>query len=85
MSTHDKAGRPWAKFSELKAGDKLEPDGDFDCLTKGATLEVKWDIEDEELYVDCTREHGDGFHKHFLESHEDVSGRLIGFYRVQES
>ena len=30
MSTHDINGRPWAKLSELKAGDKVETDKGFE-------------------------------------------------------
>jgi len=33
MSTHDVDGRPYAKLSQLKAGDVVIPDDGFDNLT----------------------------------------------------
>jgi hypothetical protein len=86
MSTHSTDGRPWAKLSELKPGDVLIADGDFDCVTAGEECEVKAD-EGGALYVDCAgpigpeepqQEPG----KHLLDGQlSDVDGdSLVGFW-----
>jgi hypothetical protein len=41
MNTHDKNGNPWAKLSELKAGDTVQLDDGFTCVKAGyVTLEA---------------------------------------------
>jgi hypothetical protein len=36
-NTHDTNGRPWAKLSQLQAGDRVEVDGGFDeCFEAGS-------------------------------------------------
>lgn len=76
MSTHDKQGRPWAKLSEIKFGDKIQVDGDFPCIFASEVKEVKTDGE--KLYVECTEG------KHFLAGQlSDDKNTLIGIYKVE--
>lgn len=70
----DKQGREYAKLSELKAGDKVEVDADFDCMKPGSEKEVKSDAKG--LYVDCE---ADG---HYLAGQADNGEDLIGIYKV---
>jgi hypothetical protein len=75
MSTHSIDGRPWAKLSKLKPGDKIVSDGGCECIATSLTLEVK--AENGELYVDCD------MGRHFLDvqvSDEDTDS-LVGFWR----
>lgn len=78
MSTHDKNGRPYAKLSELKVGDKVEVDGNFDCMRKGEIKEIK-KYRDGSLIIDCNSKNG-----HWLEGQKDEgSDSLIGIYKVE--
>ncbi len=71
MSTHDTAGRPWAKLSELKQGDELEFDADFTCDPNDEV-----DSEpDGRLFVLCAEG------KHYLDGQcTDDGEHLIGIY-----
>jgi hypothetical protein len=73
--TTDISGRAYAKYSELKAGDFVEVDAGFDCLTPGRH-EVKSDGSD--LYLEC--KHG----AHYLTMEKD-KGYLIGVYLVDRT
>lgn len=87
MSTHSTDGRPWAKLSELKPGDKLKADGGFDCIEEGAILEVKAE-DDGELYVECDGPDGaypgEGQH-HSLEGQlsDEDGDSLVGFWLME--
>lgn len=76
MSTHSTDGRPWARLSELKAGDKLVADGGFTCIKKGGVVVVEA-RGDGQLYVGCRSG------SHYLDG--QVSGEnhdsLIGLWR----
>lgn len=37
----DLQGRAYARVGDVKAGDRLEADGDFTCIRKGAVLTVE--------------------------------------------
>jgi hypothetical protein len=50
--SHDLQGRPYAKISEVKAGDVLETDGDFTCMPKGEKVLVR-ETEKGDLYFYC--------------------------------
>ena len=70
----DKSGRPWAKISEVKVGDLLEPDGGFDCLECGAHLMVFHDSDG--LFIKCSEGH------HYLDG--QIEGdHYIGLYKVE--
>lgn len=75
-------GKPWAKLSQLKLGDKLRADGGFTCIDEGAVLEIRAD-DDGELYVDCrgsedATDCGPGLH--YLDGQADDGEHLVGFY-----
>jgi len=77
--THDKQGRPWAKLSELKAGDVLRVASNrFTCMTQGERKVVE--VIAGECCVRCS--HG----MHYINNLADDSrwGHLIGFYRENE-
>lgn len=71
MSTTDTNGRPWAKLSELKAGDYVELDAGFDCAKPG---KVKvWEIGGSKCFC-CY--HG----WHFIDGQADDGEHCIGIY-----
>jgi len=72
MTTKDKQGRPYAKISELKAGNRIKVDGDFTCLAPWTEHEVKQD--DDGLYVSCKEG------KHHLKGQADDGEHCIGIY-----
>ncbi len=82
MSTHSTDGRPWAKLSELKPGDKLVCDGGFTCMRKGQIGEVSLKSEGplfhNEFSIPCDKG------KHFLSG--QLSGidldSLVGLWRA---
>ncbi len=47
----DTWGRPYAKLSALKPGDRVIVDGDFDCMDAWITLEVL--LAPDGLYLPC--------------------------------
>ena len=80
MSTHDANGIAYARYSQLKPGDKVKVDAGFTCLPEGAVREVKRDGISEEFYIDCN----DGMHlldgqRSFEAGCEDS---LVGIYPV---
>lgn len=78
MPTHDKFGRAYAKLSQLKVGDTIEADGDFDCILDKQICLV--DKSSDGFFVYC----GQG--KHFLDGQLDKDrDTLIGFYPVEKS
>jgi hypothetical protein len=70
MSTHDKNGNPWAKLSELKAGDVVQLDESFDCAQGHVALYQSA----EGLYFDCS--HG----AHYLAGQADDGEYCVGVY-----
>lgn len=70
----DKSGRPWAKLSELKVGDKLEADGGFTCMNKGQVFDVQ--REGARLFIACREEY------HDLQGQADDGEHLVGLYKV---
>lgn len=67
---NDKQGRPYAKLSELRAGDVLELDEGFTCM-RSRTVTVQGD--ELGLYFNCN----DG--RHSLSQATDF---LVGMYRA---
>ena len=83
----DTTGRPYARLSELRPGDKIETDAGFTCLAKGEVAEVHADASGI-LFVFCSG-HGDfanrSRHKkrteqHMLDGQADDGEHLIGMY-----
>lgn len=63
------------KFSELKVGTLLSPDGGFDCMEKG---DIKTVLKDDGgLYVECE------LTRHYLCGDVDGDGNLIHFLVVE--
>ena len=72
------------KMSDLKPGDVIFADGDFDCLLRNQACEVKQD--DGGLYVTChgeEREDGGRWSSHhYLEGQlDDDEETIVGFAR----
>jgi hypothetical protein len=76
MTTHDKAGRPYAKLSELKAGDVVELDGDFTCRAAGKARLFE---RDGNLYFDCS----EGGHN--IRGQADDGEHCMGIYLAKVS
>lgn len=74
MSTRDKSGRPWAKLSELKAGDVVETDSGFPCMTTGRY--TVYEDRKGELTVSCLEG------KHYLCGHDPACDSIVGVYKV---
>lgn len=72
--THDLAGRPWAKLSELHAGSVIELDDGFACCN-GQTRTVYKDHHEDHLYFYCNEGH------HYL--HQNQAGCVVGVYRKE--
>lgn len=66
------------KFSDVKAGDVLLPDGGFTCIEGGDARKV---LEDGagELFVACAGG------RHYLKGQADENGVLIGLTRAEQS
>ncbi|ETI62995.1 hypothetical protein C100_14880 [Sphingobium sp. C100] len=73
MSGADKNGRAYAHLSSLKAGDRVEVDGDFTCIPAGSTLTVEVDPTGE-LFIPCTSG------MHFLDGQLCGEDTLVGVY-----
>lgn len=76
MSTHDKQGRPWAKLSELKAGDVVEIDSSFTCMTPNQKYTVYEDRKGE-FAILCNEG------KHWLCGNEPAPDSIIGVYHAK--
>lgn len=83
-NTHDKTGRPWAKLSELKAGDKVELDNGFTCHARGVT---RLGEDSGGLFFRCN---GDKEKKtppyrltHHIAGQADDGEHLVGIYKVE--
>lgn len=72
----DIKGRAYAAVAGVKAGDRLQADGDFTCIKANAVLTVKQD--DDGLYVPCK----DGGH-HLDGQIND--GHYVGFHPVGDA
>jgi hypothetical protein len=69
----------WASSYSVKAGDVLEVDAGFSCITKGTRLRVERVGNGDsffDLYVPCS--HG----KHYLSGQQNPEGELVGFIKV---
>lgn len=69
---NDKQGRPYAKLSELKAGDSIELDNGFTCAKSGVTTVQEDNLG---LYFTCS----DGRHTLAGQVEDET---LIGIYRA---
>lgn len=75
----DSRGRPYARLSQLKPGDKLEFDDGFTCIPDGATRKVRVGTADA-LYVTCR------LGRHYLDGQLVSDGdACIGVYHAKES
>lgn len=70
----DISGRPYAKLSQLKAGDTVELDSGFTCRMEGS-VELQADTKDELFFV-CD----DG--KHYVSGQADDGEHCVGIYKV---
>lgn len=71
-ATHDLRGRPYAKLSELKAGDQVELDEGFTCHKAGfVTLKDSIGF----LYFECDEG------EHCLQGQADDGEHLVGIYK----
>lgn len=56
--THDTSGRPYARLSELKAGDVVIVDDGFDCMARWSERVVHLDpeatVDDDRFQIPCT-------------------------------
>ena len=75
VASTDESGRPWAKLSELKAGDKVELDGGFSCHPAGV-VDVCQDGRGV-FYFRCD----DGRHR--FDGQADDGEHLIGIYKAE--
>lgn len=71
--TNDIAGRPYAKLSELKAGDVVELDADFTCRAPG---KARLFIQDGELAFECS------CGGHILSGQADDGEHCVGIYKT---
>ena len=71
--TTDRSGRPWAKLSELRAGEQVILDAGFTC-THPRIATVYEDTEG--LYFNC--DNG----RHSLDGQADDGEHLIGIYKA---
>ena len=77
LGTCDINGRPWAKLSELKAGDVVELDSGFTCASAGfRTLKETKDG----LAFDCA----EGEAAHAIAGQADDGEHCIGIYRADD-
>lgn len=72
MNTHDTTGRPWAKLSELKAGDWIELDSGFTCHGPGKVQ--LWLDKDGDLAFSCSQV------THAIFGQADDGEHCIGIY-----
>jgi hypothetical protein len=81
VTTHSADGRPWAKLSELKPGDKLVTDGGFTCMLDDAVKEVR-QRENGDLYIECDLEGGHTLEGQVSEVNHDS---LVGLWMSTDS
>lgn len=78
----DNHGRPYARLSTLKAGDKVQVDDGFTCIVKWGHRLVRQDSTRpgiDGLFIDCRSG------RHYLDGQlDDDSDFLIGVYMDQE-
>lgn len=70
-TTHDRNGNPWAKLSEVKAGDTIVADGGFTCMEPGPKIVRQ---AKHGLCINCV----DG--DHYLSGQADDGEHLVGLY-----
>ena len=73
MNDKDKQGRPWAKLSQLRDGDRVELDGGFICIDAGI---VQIMSRPSGLAFRCAHGH------HYLSGQADDGEHLVGVYSV---
>jgi hypothetical protein len=72
LTDTDLNGRSYARLSELKAGDKIQIDGDFTCIEPWGLRTVKQSYG--RLYIACSQ----GGHN--LDGQLNDDGYLVGVY-----
>ena len=79
--THDIDGRPYAKLSELKAGDKVELYDGFDCHAPGI-VELEVDANGRLFFFCVEQDTGmnDAQH-HYIDGQADDGEHCVGVYR----
>lgn len=71
MANADINNRTYARLDEVKGGDTIELDGDFDCAAAGPAIVCE---DDHGLYFECT------CGEHYLDGQDDGDGYLVGVY-----
>lgn len=94
-STHDLQGRPYAKLSQLKIGDKVVVDDGFDCMKpwkvrtvwgnhSGLWLRCAGPIEDDDMLSNGPGQRSLS-ERHMLDGQlQDDGDTLIGIYRKED-
>lgn len=81
MATHDIYGRPYARLSELKAGDVVIIDAGFDCMARWSERVVQLNdaaTVDDRLWIPCRSG------QHALAGQMDgEADTLVGIYRKE--
>lgn len=81
-STHDAHGRPYAKLSQIKPGDKVLVDDGFECM-KAWSIRTVW-FQAGDLYLRCSGPDGESkplTERHSLEGQlQDDGDTLIGIF-----
>jgi len=75
MAQFDKNGREYAKLDQLKAGDHVEIDDGFTCMSAGTT--IVHEGAGGELYIPCS------CGRHFLSGQHDGDNWLVGIYPME--
>lgn len=72
-ATADIRGRPYAKLNNVRAGNYLELDNDFTCMSGTVCVGID---DEEKLYVPCRSG------RHYLDGQLNDAGYLVGMYLV---
>jgi hypothetical protein len=77
IKRQNKQGRSYTQLRDIKAGTKLQFDGDFGCLTPDFTYVARMDGD--VPYVNCAQ----GIHTLDVQAHGN-GGYCVGVYRAEE-
>lgn len=73
MTTHDRQGRPYLKWEDVKEGVMVEPDSGVTCVDiRGVAIRK----DDRKPWIPCI------YGKHYLEGHLNKDAVCVGFYKL---